>query len=125
MIKNKLILFSFIFACFISSGRAQELGEYTKEEIKGFSQKVEDQIRFLEFILNTIGSKETSTRDKEVIITDSYEKIFNNGQVQIEDDLLLNRQVITNKDVTAYLKDVDFFFQDAAFEFKIREITPS
>ncbi|MEX2593262.1 MAG: leucine-rich repeat domain-containing protein [Anditalea sp.] len=125
MIKNKLIIFSLIFVFSISYGRAQDLGEYTKEEIKEFSQKVEDQIRFLEFFLNTVGSKETSARDKDVIIRDSYKKIFRDGEVQVEDDLLLDRQVITNKDVTAYLKDVEFFFKDAEFKFKIREVKPS
>jgi hypothetical protein len=125
MIKNKIILFSLIFAFFISYGKAQDLGEYSQKEIKEFSQKVEDQIRFLEFFLNTVGSKETSARDKDVIIRDSYKKIFRNGEVQIEDDLLVDRQVITNKDVTSYLKDVEFFFKDAAFKFKIREVKPS
>lgn len=105
--------------------KAQELGTYTKEEVKDFSQKVEDQIRFLEYFLNTVGSKETSARDKDVIIRDSYSKIFRDEKVQVEDDLLLDRKVITNKDVTAYLKDVEFFFKDAQFKFKIREVKPA
>src|SRR5690606_3624013 len=59
------------------------------------------------------------------IIRDSYQKIFRDENVQVEDDLLLDRKVITNKDVTAYLKDVEFFFKDAQFKFKIREVKPS
>src|SRR5690606_17374205 len=125
MIKNRPILFILIFFLSVSLGKAQELGGYTKEEVKDFSQKVEDQIKFLEFFLNTLGSKETSARDKDVIIKDSYQKIFRDENVQVEDDLLLDRQVITNKDVTAYLKDVEFFFKDAQFKFKIREVKPS
>lgn len=125
MTRIKLILFSFVLAVFVSTVRGQAIGDYSKEEISELSQKVEDQIRFLEFYLNTVGSEQTSARDKDVIIRDSYKKIFRDGQVQVEDDLLVDRNVITNKDVTSYLKDVEFFFKDAVFKFKIREITPS
>ena len=125
MIRTRLTIFAVCFAAIVSIGNGQDLGEYSKEEIKELSQKVEDQVRFLEYFLNTVGSGETSARDKDVIIRESYKKIFRDGQVQIEDDLLLDRKVITNKDVTAYLKDVEFFFKDAEFEFRIREIKPS
>ncbi len=63
MIRIKLIIFSIVFAFSITDGWCQDLGDYTKEEIKDFSQKVEDQIRFLEFFPNTVGSKETSARE--------------------------------------------------------------
>jgi Leucine-rich repeat (LRR) protein len=56
------------------------------------------------------------------MVTQSYSKIFRDGKVQIEDDLAEKRNVITNKDVTAYLKDVDFFFTHVKFEFNIEEI---
>ena len=125
MIRNRLTIFAFFFAAIVSTGNGQDLGEYNKEEVKELTQKVEDQIRFLEYFLNTVGSEETSARDKDVIIRESYKKIFRDGQVQVEDDLLLDRKVITNKDVTAYLKDVEFFFKDAEFKFRIREVKPS
>src|SRR5690606_5645825 len=125
MIKNRLALLSFVFVISFFDGKAQDLGGYTKDEVKDFSQKVEDQIRFLEYFLNTVGSEKTSARDKDVIIRDSYSKIFRDEKVQVEDDLLLDRKVITNKDVTAYLKDVEFFFKDAQFKFKIREVKPA
>src|SRR5690606_29856960 len=125
MIRNKLIVLSLISLVSIFNLRAQDLGGYTKDEVKDFSQKVEDQIRFLEYFLNTVGSESTSARDKDVIIRDSYSKIFRDEKVQVEDDLLLDRKVITNKDVTAYLKDVEFFFKDAQFKFKIRDVKPA
>ncbi|RED92064.1 leucine-rich repeat domain-containing protein [Marinoscillum furvescens] len=83
--------------------------------------EVRSLVSFYRYMLNTVGAARTSTRDKEVIITESYKKAFLNDQVQIEDDLLPDRQVITNKDVSAYLRDVDFFFQDITFSFE--EIT--
>lgn len=125
MIRNRIFLLVLLF--FLGStvtSFAQDMAGYTKQEIKDLSGKVEDQIQFLEYFLNTLGSFETPNRDKDVIIRESYQKIFRDGKVQVEDDLLLDRKVITNKDVTAYLKDVDFFFNDASFKFKIREIKP-
>jgi Leucine-rich repeat (LRR) protein len=84
-------------------------------------KKVRDIVAFLEYLLNTLGSSSTSTRDKDVVIRESYVKIFRDDKVQVEDDLE-NREVVTNKDVVAYLKDVDFFFTDVRFEFNIESI---
>ncbi|UXX78438.1 hypothetical protein N7E81_13835 [Reichenbachiella carrageenanivorans] len=84
--------------------------------------EVRSLVNFYEYMLNTIGGNKTSTRDKEVIITESYKKVFKNQEVQIEDDLILDRKVITNKDVSAYLRDVDFFFNDIHFDFNNIEI---
>lgn len=104
---------------------SQSLKGYSKEQIQEYSGKVEDQIRFFEYLLNTVGAEDTPTRDKDVIIRESYLKIFQDEQVQIEDDLLLDRKVVTNKDVSSYLKDVEFFFKNARFQFNIRDIKPS
>jgi Leucine-rich repeat (LRR) protein len=85
-------------------------------------KRVRDIVAFLQFVLNTLGSQETSARDKEVVITESYSKIFRDAKVQIEDDLDATRNVITNKDVPAYLKDVDFFFSDVKFTFEVERV---
>lgn len=126
MTRNRpiVLLFSFLYFALLSANAQQELGGYTKNEIKDLSQKAQDQITFLEYFLNTLGSSETPARDKDVIIRESYKKIFRDGKVQVEDDLLLDRKVITNKDVPAYLKDIEFFFKEASFKFKIREVKP-
>ena len=88
-------------------------------------KKVRDIVAFLEYMLNTLGSSGTPIRDKEVLITESYSKIFRDSKVQIEDDLDEERKVITNKDVVAYLKDVNFFFSNVRFEFVIEDIKSS
>ncbi len=88
-------------------------------------EKVRDMVKFLEYLLNTLGNASTATRDKDVIITESYLKIFRDGKVQIEDDLDEKREVTTNKDAKAYLKDVDFFFRNVTFQFKIDTIMES
>jgi Leucine-rich repeat (LRR) protein len=88
-------------------------------------KRVQDIIAFLQYLLNTLGSSSTSARDKEVLITESYAKIFRDSKVQIEDDLVEARLVVTNKDIVPYLKDVDFFFKDVKFEFTIEDIKSS
>jgi Leucine-rich repeat (LRR) protein len=98
------------------------MAQQPKADTKKHEQKVKDMVAFLEYVLNTLGSSATSARDKDVLITESYTKIFRDSKVQIEDDLVEKRNVITNKDVQAYLKDVDFFFDDLKFEFTIKEI---
>lgn len=88
----------------------------------GNQEKVKDLVAFFQLLLNTLGSNSTSPRDKEIVITESYAKVFRDAKVQVEDDLDENRSVITNKDVVAYLKDVDFFFENARFEFIVEGI---
>jgi Leucine-rich repeat (LRR) protein len=85
-------------------------------------EKVKDVVAFFQLLLNTLGSNASSARDKDIVITESYAKIFRDDKVQVEDDLDENRSVITNKDIVAYLKDVDFFFEDVTFELAVEDI---
>ncbi len=94
----------------------------TNEELQNNKEKIEQLISFLEFTLNTVGNNQTPTREKEIIINQSYLKIFEDKEVQIEDDLDENREAVTNKDVQAYLKDIDFFFQNVSFELMVEDI---
>ncbi len=99
--------------------------EKPKKEAAGApenNEKVRDLVAFFQLLLNTLGSNATSPRDKEVVITESYAKIFRDAKVQVEDDLDEERKTITNKDIVAYLKDVDFFFENVKFEFVVDDI---
>ncbi|UII29153.1 leucine-rich repeat domain-containing protein [Fulvivirga maritima] len=93
------------------------------EQMDQYEEKVKEIVNFLEYVLNTLGDKSTSARDKDVIINQSYTKIFRDAEVQVEDDLDEARDVITNKDVQAYLKDIDFFFKEVKFDFNIEDIS--
>lgn len=84
--------------------------------------RVRSIISFLEYLLNTLGDADTPASEKDVIVRESYTKVFRDSKVQVEDDLDDSRKVITNKDVPAYLKDVDFFFQDAKFELVVESL---
>jgi len=97
--------------------------DMSNEELQNSKEKIEQLVSFLEFTLNTIGSSDTPTKEKEIIINQSYLKIFEDEEVQIEDDLDDNREVVTNKDVQAYLKDIDFFFQHVSFELMVEDIS--
>ena len=105
--------------------KAKKSGNAAPSNASQHEEKVRDIVSFLQYVLNTLGSSETAARDKEVLITESYSKIFRDAKVQVEDDLDPARNVITNKDVIAYLKDVDFFFQNVKFELTIEKIESS
>lgn len=97
--------------------------ELDAQELDAFQKQATQLIKFMEFSFNTLGSSKTEYRDKDIIINQSYLKYFKDAKVQIEDDLVGNRDVVTNKDVQAYLKDIDFFFKEAVFKFTIEDIT--
>lgn len=81
-----------------------------------YQSQIQQIIEFLELIFNELGSDDTPLQDKEEIIKSSYLKVFRDNKVQIEDDLDTRRTTPTNKDVQAYLKDIDFFFRQATFK---------
>lgn len=84
--------------------------------------RVRDLVAFLEYTLNNIGGDRLLQKEKDIIITQSYTKFFRDSEVQIEDDLDPNRSTVTNKDVQAYLKDIDFFFKKVSFKLEIEDI---
>ena len=112
-----LASFGFSTSLFAQSSSIQQ------EEIAEHEAKVKDIVAFLEYVLNTLGNRSTSARDKDVIVSESYTKIFRDPEVQVEDDLDEARDVITYKNVQAYLKDVDFFFKGVKFDFNIEDIS--
>ena len=91
-------------------------------KVENYREQIRRLMGFLEFSLNTLGGSEATTSEKEVIINDSYLKAFLNEKVQVEDDLDENREILTYKDVQAYLKDVDFFFKQAEFKIDVQDI---
>ncbi len=74
---------------------------------------------FYQGTLNFLGDPISPAPEKLIIINESFSKMFLNPQVQIEDDLVPDRQMVLYKDVQAYLKDVDFFFRNVKFDFEI------
>ncbi len=97
-------------------------GTISAEDLEKYRRSSLDIINFLEGTLNFLGDRKSVTREKEVIIDNSFSKIFLTPKVQIEDDLDEKRKVPLYKDVQAYLKDIDFFFKNATFKFRVDEV---
>jgi Leucine-rich repeat (LRR) protein len=93
------------------------------EDIATYQKQAAQLVSFMEYAFNTLGSAKAEYKEKDIIINQSFLKFFRDARVQIEDDLVEKRDVVTNKDVQAYLKDIDFFFREVSFKFTIEEIT--
>ena len=115
-----------LIACILFSlaqyGQAQKL---TKEEVAKYETEVKGLLSYLEETMNFIGDSATTALEKEIVFTESWSKIFIDDKVQIEDDLDVNRKTPINKDVQAYLKDIDFFFKQAVFKFDLQSVANS
>jgi Leucine-rich repeat (LRR) protein len=97
-------------------------GSISSEDLDKYRQNSLDLVSFLEGTLNFLGDPHSMIREKEVIVNDSYSKIFLSSKVQIEDDLDEKRNVPLYKDVQSYLKDVDFFFKNVTFKFRVDQV---
>ena len=115
----------FIAILFLScQGVIAQKSNLSKTELDEYSQQIRTMVKYLEETFTFIGSPENSAQEKDIIFKESYAKIFRDDEVQIEDDLDDNRSTHINKDVQAYLKDIDFFFKDVAFTLKVEDIKP-
>ena len=94
----------------------------SKDEVTKYENEINSMISYLEETMNFLGDSATSASEKEIVFTESWSKIFIDDKVQIEDDLDMNRTSSINKDVQAYLKDIDFFFKWAHFELDVQSI---
>jgi len=79
-------------------------------------------VGYLEANLNTLGDPDVLSEDKDILITESYKKLFRDALVQIEDDLEVYRSTVTYKDAPSYLLDVDFFFEEVRFSYAIQGV---
>ena len=102
--------------------QAQKL---SKADVAKYETEINALINYLEETLNFLGDSTTTALEKEVVFTESWTKIFIDDKVQIEDDLDINRKTPINKDVQAYLKDIDFFFKHSHFKFDVQSIANS
>ncbi len=120
MVKPKILVVLLLTCGLFHGSIAQTNG--SDNQLETYKEKVKRLVSFLSFSMNAIGSAETAANEKDVMITQSYLKAFRDDKVQVEDDLDENRDVVTNKDVQAYLKDIDFFFKEVKFELTIDKI---
>lgn len=119
---SRINLAFLFFILVIATAKPQETVTLTPEEIENYTEQSKELIQFLEGTLNFLGDPNEVTSEKDIIINQSYAKMFQSNETQIEDDLDPHREMALNKDVQAYLKDVDFFFKRAHFTFEINSI---
>ncbi len=112
------VIFSlvFIFSYYIYS---QSDSTFSLAQINEYEKQTRQLISYLEGTLNFIGDPEELPSEKDIVFNQSYLKLFVNDEVQVEDDLDENRDKPLNKDIQAYLKDIDFFFKEADFKLVI------
>ena len=118
MIRKLILIFGLLMGMYWTAA-AQKL---SSEEVKSYTEECQDLVNYLQFTLNAIGDNDLSPKEKDIIISESFLKMFRDSKVQIEDDLVPDREAVTNKDVQAYLKDVDFFFSKVVFSYKILSV---
>lgn len=114
-----LFLALFFFLLFKSNAQTTEPNS---AELDDYRKQASMLVKYLEGTLNFLGDPNSTVKEKEIIINESYNKIFRDDKVQIEDDLDEGRETPLNKDVQAYLKDVDFFFRNVNFTFDIQQV---
>ncbi|MCI4671558.1 MAG: hypothetical protein MRZ79_25675 [Bacteroidia bacterium] len=105
-----------------SMAQALQDSSLSEAEILAYKDEVRGIVNFYSYMLNILGDRNNPASYKQTIIEQSYLKIFQDAEVQVEDDLVSGRSTMTNKDVQAYLKDVDFFFKHIRFEHDIEDI---
>ena len=102
--------------------QAQQPEQPDNKSIEDYKKDCKLMVKYLEGTLNFIGDPASTVQEKEIVINQSFDKIFRDSEVQIEDDLDDQRETPISKDVQAYLKDVDFFFRKAVFTFDISKV---
>lgn len=115
---------SLLLILFLSTFVLKAQSSLSDKDIKEYENQIHQMVRYLQETLNFIGDPDNYTQEKDIIFKESYNKIFRDENVQIEDDLDENRGTSINKDVQAYLKDIDFFFHNVNFTFDIQSVTP-
>lgn len=91
-------------------------------DIEQYKKEAREMMSFLEYSFNLVGASDSDAEEKETVITQSYTKVFKDSKVSIEDDLDKKRDAIIYKEVQAYLKDIDFFFDGVVFTFDVQNI---
>ncbi|MFK7968929.1 MAG: leucine-rich repeat domain-containing protein [Bacteroidia bacterium] len=107
------------------AGRAQisDADSLRRQQMARYVEDARSLVDFTAYMLNVLGDPQASVSEKDEIIRFSFRKAFRDNDVQIEDDLVKDRNNITQKDVQGYLKDVDFFYKSVDFRFEIEGLT--
>lgn len=101
---------------------AQDTLQLSADDMAQYQSQSEKLMGYLEDTFNFLGDTTQPVSEKEIIINESYAKIFRDSNVQVEDDLVQNRQTPLNKNIQAYMKDILFFYKTVHFTFHIQKV---
>ncbi len=121
-IKRSTLITLCLLFLFSAGTYGQESATLTSEELEDYKEQTLQMVQYLEGTVNFLGDPEQSPADKDIIINDSFLKMFQSDKTQVEDDLDPNREMALNKDVQAYLKDIVFFFKKVSFAFEVNNV---
>lgn len=128
MIRKKLLsIFSllgmFSLLCSPTYSQSKDASkQLNPKELDEYKEHAKYIVSSLQNYLNIVGDSSSAFSDKKVIFNETWQKLFRDEKVQVEDDLDPTRKHTIYKNITAYLKDVDFFFKHAEFAFELKEI---
>ncbi len=111
-----------VLAAVLTVSAQQKSPALSADEVAAYKEQSKMMVSYLEGTLNFLGDPQEVIAEKEIIINNSYLKMFRDAEVQIEDDLDENREVPLRKDVQAYLKDIIFFYKKATFTMEVTAV---
>ncbi|MDY6436789.1 MAG: hypothetical protein SPK72_04395, partial [Bacteroidales bacterium] len=82
--KRFLIVAILLLSC---HGIFAQKSNLSKADIEEYSKQIRTMVKYLEETFSFIGNPENTAQEKDIIFRESYAKIFQDDEVQIEDDL--------------------------------------
>ena len=122
--KLRLLVFTVLsFGCFVTFAQRGD-AKMDRAKMDAFRYQCESLVKYYEETLNFLGDMATLPKERQIVINDSYQKIFRDNEVQIEDDLISDRITVFYKPVQAYLRDVNFFYRQVTFAYHVQMVEP-
>lgn len=122
--KQRILLLILAFSTIFSASAQRGSVKLDKDQLAAFKYQCESLVKYYEETLNFLGDSATLPKERQIVINDSYLKIFKDAEVQIEDDLISDRITVFYKDVRAYLRDVNFFYKKVNFKYYVQNVEP-
>ncbi|MCL2041108.1 MAG: hypothetical protein FWG84_03590 [Bacteroidales bacterium] len=122
--KSRFLVLCVLSCSFFVSFAQRGEEKMDKAKMESYRYQCESLVKYYEETLNFLGDPETLPKERQIVINDSYQKIFRDNEVQIEDDLISDRITVFYKPVQAYLRDVNFFYKQVTFAYRVQTVEP-
>lgn len=119
--KNILYIIVLLLLAFPLNAQTKKEATPDKTELDNYRYQAEKLVEYFAETLNFLGDSTTISKERQIIINESYLKMFKDED-HIEDDLIEDRMVPVYKDIRGYLRDIGFFYKHVHFEYVIQDI---